>query len=454
LVLLILAACQQADSTPDALPSDDVAVQDPGAPDPGSADGRPEAAEEASEAEAADGAGPDEGNLDGVDDNVPDITDASAPDVAPEATDASPDESGAPPTPKEIRALWVNRWAFSSASDVAEIMDAAADAGFTVVYFQVRGRFDAYYPSTLEPWAKELTGTLGKDPGWDPLGTALAEAHANGLELHAWINVFSLWSGSGAPASVGLPHPLTTHPDWRMVDVDGVPMPLGSPEYQWASPGIAAVRAWNTAVAEEIVALYPDLDGLHLDRIRYPGPDYSYDAESLAGWSAAKATEPGLTFAAYRARQVDAQVAGIHAMLQGLAPQVTLSAAVAAIYQDVWGWGGVSLGLADHFQDTLAWLDAGTIDVVCPMAYWPLTTPKGEWTDLASIADFWLTDPARRQHVVLGLSADYDSFGEIDAEIAYVRGLEGAGVALYDWAALVNHDHLGALASGPFAEAP
>jgi uncharacterized lipoprotein YddW (UPF0748 family) len=389
-----------------------------------------------------------------VAENVPDYAEMGGSDPGAEASDAAPEETDAPPVPKEIRALWVNRWQFSSATDVIEIVGAAADAGFTAVYFQVRGRFDALYPSTLEPWAKELTGTLGKDPGWDPLGTALDEAHARGLELHAWMNVFSLWSGSTAPASVGVKHPLEVHPEWVMVDADGTPMPLGSPEYQWASPGIAAVRAWNTAVAEEIVAKYPALDGLHLDRIRYPGADYSYDTESVNGWNAAKLAEPGLSFAAYRARQVNAQVADLHDLLQGLAPQVVLSAAVAAIYEDAWGWGGVSLGLADHFQDSRAWIAAGTVDYVCPMAYWPLSSPKGERTDFATLADDWLLDPERRSHVVMGLSADYDSFAEIDDEIAYVRGLGGPGVALYDWAALVNHDFLGALASGPFAGAP
>jgi len=450
-----VAACQQADAAPDTAALADAADKDPGASDPGTADTAPEATAEGSDVAMPDLATPDNVPNDGVGDNVPDIGDASSQDGAPEAADATPDESGTPPPPTEIRALWVTRWDFGSADDVTAIVDQAADAGFTDVIFQVRGRFDAFYPSILEPWAKELTGTLGKDPGWDPLGTALAAAHARGLKLHAWLNVFALWSGSSAPASAGVKHPLQLHPEWLMVTSDGTPMPLGGPEYQWASPGIAAVRAWNTAVVEEIVASYPDLDGVHLDRVRYPGPEYSYDPESVTGWSAAKAAEPGLTFAAYRARQVNAQVAEIHEMLQGIAPQVVLSAAVSAIYEDVWGWGGVSLGLADNFQDSLAWLAAGSIDLLFPMAYWPLTTPKGKKTDLASIADFWLLDDTRRPHVVMGLSADYDSFTEIEDEIAYVRGLDAPGVALYAYAALENHaGYWAALATGPFAGEP
>ncbi len=389
-----------------------------------------------SDAEAAE-AGPD--------------ADATGPGDAVEAGDTEPDVT--PPEPTEVRALWVNRYAFSDAADVLSILDDAAGAGFTDVYFQVRGAFDAYYPSTLEPWATGLTGTLGKDPGWDPLGTALAGAHERGLKLHAWLNVFTLATTASAPTSVGVPHPLKAHPEWRLVDADGTPMSV-TDSYVWASPGLAAVRDWNTAVAAEIVALYPDLDGLHLDRIRYPGTTWGYDAESTTGWSTAKATEPGLTFDQYRARQVDAQVAAIHEMLEGIAPQVTLSAAVWGIYANEWGWSSVSLGLAGYLQDPLAWLDAGTIDVVCPMAYWAMTSPKGQRTDFATLADWWLGDEARRPHVLMGLSADL-GFDEVADQIGYVRALGGPGVALYTWQTIDQEAGFwSALATGPFAEEP
>jgi len=352
----------------------------------------------------------------------------------------------------EVRALWVTRWQFTTPGDVIEILDEARDAGMNVVFLQVRGRFDACYRSSLEPWAKELTGTLGQDPGWDPLRLALDEGHARGLQVHAWINVFSLWSGSTAPASAGLPHPLNAHPEWLMVDQAGAPMPLGSGEYVWASPGLAAVRDWNVAVVQDLVTSYPDLDGVHLDRIRYPGPDYSYDAESLQGLAAAQALDPSFGFDDYRRQRVDEQVAAIRNMLSAVAPDALLSAAVAANYQNPFAWGSVSVGCTGHFQDSRAWLDAGTIDWVCPMAYWPLTDPYGARTDFAALTDDWLLGRPWADQIVMGLSADYGAFQEIDDEIAWVRARAGRGVALYDRAALLAQGHYPALATGPVAD--
>ena len=54
----------------------------------------------------------------------------------------------------------------------------------------MRSGADALYASSLEPWAVQLTGTPGADPGYDPLAFAVEEAHARGLELHAWFNPY------------------------------------------------------------------------------------------------------------------------------------------------------------------------------------------------------------------------------------------------------------------------
>ncbi|NIN66992.1 MAG: family 10 glycosylhydrolase, partial [Anaerolineae bacterium] len=96
-----------------------------------------------------------------------------------------------PPTPMvEARALWVPRWSYSSETDVKNIVNKAAQANFNILFFQVRGQADAYYLSQYEPWADRLSGALGQDPGWDPLATAIDEAHAAGLQLHAYVNVY------------------------------------------------------------------------------------------------------------------------------------------------------------------------------------------------------------------------------------------------------------------------
>src|SRR5262245_16457839 len=95
---------------------------------------------------------------------------------------------------REVRAVWlttVNGLDWPDTHDpvqqrrsLLEILDKLAAARFNTVFFQVRCRGDALYRSRFEPWSQELTGTLGDDPGWDPLAFVIQEGHARGLEVH------------------------------------------------------------------------------------------------------------------------------------------------------------------------------------------------------------------------------------------------------------------------------
>ena len=195
----------------------------------------------------------------------------------------------ASPTP-EARALWVSRFEYGSATDIDSIVARAARTNFNVIFFQVRGAGDAFYHSDLEPCAVALCGSLGNGrPSWDPLAVAVGAAHARGLQLHAWINALSGWSAGGAtscsllqPSPAGSPlHMLIAHPDWRVVDASqsAQPCPDAPNEYLYVSPGILAVRAHLARVAADIARRY-SVDGIHLDRIRYPGPAWSHDTTS------------------------------------------------------------------------------------------------------------------------------------------------------------------------------
>src|SRR5262245_26166737 len=104
-----------------------------------------------------------------------------------------------PPIAREMRGVWIATvgnidWPTTTTlspdqqrAELIDLLDRAVAGGFNTIVFQVRPASDAVYPSTLEPWASLLTGTQGQDPGWDPLQFAIEQAHARGLELHAWI---------------------------------------------------------------------------------------------------------------------------------------------------------------------------------------------------------------------------------------------------------------------------
>jgi uncharacterized lipoprotein YddW (UPF0748 family) len=350
--------------------------------------------------------------------------------------------------PAEVRALWVTRFAYNTPQHVTSIIHKAADAGFNVVYFQITGNGDAYYASDKVPWAQKLTGTLGKDPGWDPLGLALETAHARGMQLHAYWNVFSAWpvpagcSTSGGcacspdptaadacvlppPSPGGQPtHFLRAHPSSMAVSTGGKSTDT---EYYWFSPGNPAVRAHLLEVVDELLTRYA-VDGLHLDRVRYPGSTWSHDAASLAAYEAIPSAQRP-TWADWQRQQVSDTVAGIYQKLQQHRPAAVLSAAVWGIYKPLAGCS-TSQGYGGYYQDSIGWMKAGVIDAIVPMIYWDLDTGC---TDFGKLLDTFLAGSNGR-HVVAGMLAldqGTPKMDRISARIDYARRVGAAGHAVF-----------------------
>ncbi len=336
------------------------------------------------------------------------------------------DTAGAPdtgvPAGGELRGIWVTRWTYSSVADIETIMADIASAGFNTVFFQVRGRYDAFYDSRHEPWAKELTGTLGQDPGWDPLLSAVSVGHAHGLAVHAYINVFPLWSGATAPTASSPQHAYLTHPDWLVADDEGTPMALND-SYVFASPGHPDVRQRVADVASDIAGRY-EVDGIHLDYIRYPGSDYSHDVTSLYHWELAGSPD----WADWQRAQINATVQGVSA-----AVGVPVTAAVWGIYENSWGWSSVSQGNVDYYQDSRAFLADGLLDANIPMIYWPVAEVEGDRLDFRTLVRDHVAHASGR-HVYAGISADPDI--GLDGVVRCIEAarLEGAhGVVVFDY---------------------
>src|SRR4029078_11610973 len=114
-----------------------------------------------------------------------------------------------PPLKREFRGVWVATvanidWpsnpglpAEKQHEELIAILDKSVELKLNAVIFQVRPMADALYESKLEPWSEFLTGTSVNTPGYDPLAFAVSEAHARGLELHAWFNPYRARHPSG-----------------------------------------------------------------------------------------------------------------------------------------------------------------------------------------------------------------------------------------------------------------
>jgi len=346
----------------------------------------------------------------------------------------------------ETRALWVSRFEYSSAVDLARIMEQAGDAGFNVVYLQVRGRADAFYQSAHEPWAANLTGTLGEDPGWDPLGVAVEEASSRGLEVHAWINAFTGWAGSEPPPVSEPLHAFLEHPDWVMVGEDGAPMPYQSGS-RWLSPGHPGVRTRLAMVAADIARKY-GVGGVHLDFIRYPGTDYSYDAPSLAAFDSAQVLEPGLDFDEMRRRFVTRAVTEVRDSLNAVDPASDLSAAVWGIYGNDLQWSGVSTGYGSVLQDAREWDRRGIVDALAPMVYWTIAPAYGDRLDFAYLADDHAS--AMGGTVLIGMYVPGMDGRALAQHVERARMAGAEGVSIFSYSALEDGDLWGKLRSWAF----
>src|SRR5581483_322674 len=145
--------------------------------------------------------------------------------------------------------------------EMIAILDRAAVLKLNAVVLQVRPECDAIYASSIEPWSLFLTGKMGREPGYDPLAFAVAEAHKRGLELHAWINPFRALLKARSPV-VSTNHVVRRHPEW-IVNYGSL---------LWLNPGEPAVREYVISVMRDIVKRY-DVDGIHMDDYFYPYPE-------------------------------------------------------------------------------------------------------------------------------------------------------------------------------------
>lgn len=257
--------------------------------------------------------------------------------------------------PSPVRAIWVTRFEWSTAAEIRTLLANCAGLGFNTVLFQVRGQADAYYASSIEPWAERLGG---RDPGFDPLEIACREAGRLGLSLHAWVNVMPLWRGKAAPADRS--HLYHQRPDWIVVDRQGRRQALND-HYTCLNPALPEVRAHLASVMRDLAARYP-IDGLHLDYIRYIEGDWSYDKKSVAEFYAKQGVWPSKAPAAwdaFRREAVTETLRAIRSAAKAARPGLTLSAAVYP----------TAAARARVLQDAEGWTRQGLIDWVFPMTY-------------------------------------------------------------------------------------
>ncbi len=359
---------------------------------------------------------------------------------------------------KEYRAYWAETFntQMGTRAEIDRLIDSAVQSNANAIFAQVRRRGDSWYLDTREPLT-QVAG-VGEPDGsgnWtiDPLRYLIEQAHARNIEVHAFVIVGSIYNAH--PTITGLPrdpnHVFNKH-FWDTATNSIIP--FNDPR-QWSTRslphnpdgttfngqrygaewyidlGHPGAAAHTVDVLTHLVKKY-DLDGLHLDRIRYPeapidrpagqplgintgynetsvqrfkaryGNQAAYYQESDIGTNVGTTAAPRYITAAdvgypktndplwndWRREQVTDVVRRIYLNATAVKPQIKVSAALICFWTGPVGSGGWEKTEAYYrvFQDWRSWAQEGTLDIISPMIY------KREHTTAERVQfDDWLT---------------------------------------------------------------
>ncbi len=253
-----------------------------------------------------------------------------------------------PTMPKyEIRAVWLATiggidWPHSykqepQKKELCQILDSLKKVGINTVIMQARVRATTIYSSSLEPWDGCITGTPGKSPGYDPLAFAIDECHKRGMQLHAWVVTIPVgkWNGLGCS-------------ELRR-NMPGLIKKIG--EEGFMDPESEQTGEYLAKVCGEIVDKY-DVDGIHLDYIRYPEK-----------WKLRVSRSKGREYITNIVKAISKEV-------KTKKPWVMLSCSPIGKHDDLLryrsnGWNARTAVC----QDAQQWLSDGLMDALFPMMY-------------------------------------------------------------------------------------
>lgn len=299
---------------------------------------------------------------------------------------------------QEIRAIWVATvFNIDLASYVNEadyksriilMLDRIKALHFNTIFFQVRSMNDAFYPSSYAPISRFLTGIEGGDPGWDVLEFIIQEAHARGLELHAWLNPYRVTASStlSKEEQLSLLHETNfarQNPSLVMVDNNGALI---------LNPGEPQVRAYLKNVIEELMMNYA-IDGIHFDDYfySYSGMSTTQDAHTY------NRTKQALqSLADWRRDNVNTLVRDVFHLVEhyNQSQQRFMKFGISPF--GIWKSGGPDgsntststlSSYSAQFADSKKWVEEGWLHYIIPQLYWEFSHRLAPFADLV---DWWV----------------------------------------------------------------
>ncbi|MCP6682667.1 glycoside hydrolase family 10 protein [Bacillus nakamurai] len=307
---------------------------------------------------------------------------------------------------REMRAVWIASvtnidWPSKKGlspdeqkKEFLKLLDDVQAMGMNAVVVQIKPTADAFYPSDYGPWSEYLTGTQGKNPGYDPLAFLVEETHKRNLEFHAWFNPYRITMNHTNLDALSSDHPARAHPDWVAA--------YGKQLYY--NPGLPEVRQFIVDGIKEVVSRY-DIDAVHMDDYFYPykiaGQEFpdraAYEQYGKAHFS---------SIDDWRRDNVNRLVKQINQTIKKEKSYVKFGISPFGVWRnaadDPTG-SNTSAGVRNYddlYADTREWIQKGYIDYITPQIYWSIGFKAAAYDVLA---DWWSREVKNRQvHLYIG----------------------------------------------------
>ena len=354
-----------------------------------------------------------------------------------ESERSEPQSFDVPKRQEEMSGVWVTYMTLDveNESDKESAFKEKVDAvigdmksiDLNTMIVQVRPFCDALYPSRYFPWSHILTGTQGKDPGFDPLQYIIDAAHENNIMVHAWVNPYRI-STKNTPSDLSSDHP------YKKDNSIGVEV-NGSLYLNPASDKTVQLIADG---AKELAQDY-EIDGIQFDDYFYPPDCGDFDASDYEAYCAQ--TDQPLSLDEFRKQNVSRMVKEVYQAIHktgkktvfGISPQGNLKNNE-GLYADVITWCA----------------EKGYIDYICPQIYFSLDNPALTFED--GLQDWLQMEKHQNLALYIGIPAykagtDADGGTWLDnddiltTEIEITREKKTDGFMLYSYDSFHNEDN-------------
>lgn len=280
-----------------------------------------------------------------------------------------------------------------------EILDKLQSLKFNSVFVQIRPTSDTFYKSKINPWSKYITGTQGKNPGYDPLEFFIKETHKRNMKFHAWLNPYRITTQGTNLEDLSNNHPAKLNPSWALSYNNSL----------FYDPKNLEVINYIATTVFEIVSNY-NIDGIHFDDYFYP---YNYplpqgeDKEGILANS--------------RREAVNNMIRLVNKVIKSINPCVLFGISPFGVWKNKSSdiKGSETNNLESYYSlyaDTLSWIKEGIIDYIAPQIYWTIKDKNSPYEVLVK----WWSDVVKCTNVKLYIGqniSNIDIVKQIDKQI-------------------------------------